>query len=152
VTISGFAWFGQDADAPAGVEMPLADDQVPLVESVDAVSGACMYLPRAVFMRVGGFDEGYFLHVEDLDLCRRVRDLGLRVAVAHKLHAVHVQGSSSRHRPLFVLRHKHRGMWRYFNKFDPAAGNPLLRAIVWCGIWAHYAWKWALLSARALRN
>jgi hypothetical protein len=29
-------------------------------------------------------------------------------------------------------------MWRYFERFDPAARNPLLRALVWSGIWLHY--------------
>jgi len=44
-------------------------------------------------------------------------------------------------------------MWRWFRKFDPAARNPLLRAIVWLGLWAHYAlnaprYAFALLRAR----
>jgi len=52
---------------------------------------------------------------------------------------VHAQGSSSRHRPVFVAAHKRRGMWRYFTKYDPAARNPLLRAIAWLGLWARFA-------------
>lgn len=138
MSLSGLDRFAPDGAGFDGVEMPASPARSVAAESVDAVSGACMYLPRAVFERVGGFDEGYFLHVEDLDLCRRVRDLGLRVAIVPSLRVVHVQGSSSRSRPLFVLRHKHRGMWRYFTKFDPAARNPLLRVAVWLGIWAHF--------------
>ena len=42
-------------------------------------------------------------------------------------------------------------MWRYFSKFDPAARNPLLRALVWCGIWAHFAVKAPLLAIRDSR-
>ncbi len=122
----------------AGVEMPpSARDSG--IEQVEAVSGACMALPRAVFEQLGGFDEGYFLHAEDLDLCRRVRIAGLRVAIDHSLQLLHVQGSSSRHRPVFVSLHKHRGMWRYFGKFDSAARNPLLRACVWLALWARFA-------------
>lgn len=113
-----------------GVEMPPRTQDGPAIERVDAVSGACMALPRAVFERVGGFDEGYFLHVEDLDLCRRVRDAGFAVAIDHRLRVTHAQGGSSRHRRLFVERHKLRGMWRWFTKFDPAARNPLARAFV----------------------
>ncbi|WP_404613407.1 glycosyltransferase family 2 protein [Rhodanobacter hydrolyticus] len=108
-----------------------------LVEA-EAVSGALMLLPRHVFERLHGFDEGYFLHCEDLDLCRRVRDAGWRVMLAGDVRVPHTKGGSSRHRPIFVSRHKHRGMWRWFRKFDPAARNPLVAATVWLGIWAHF--------------
>ena len=94
---------------------------------------------RDVFDEIGGFDEGYFLHAEDLDLCRRVRDAGWSVVCANTIRVVHGKGGSSRRRPLFVARHKHRGLWRWFVKFDPAARNPLLRAMVWAGIWLHFA-------------
>jgi len=108
-----------------------------------------MFLPRAAFDRVGGFDEGYFLHAEDLDLCRRVRDGGMRVACVNTIQVLHGKGGSSRHRPLFVARHKHRGMWRWFVKFDPAARNPLIRSVVWIGLWLHFA---ALLPINAWRQ
>ncbi len=132
-----------------GVEMPvLASAQKAEVEDVEAVSGALMFLPREVFEKIGGFDPKYFLHCEDLDLCRRVRDAGYRVLFAGDVRVVHRQGSSSRHRPVFVARHKHRCMWLWFRKFDPAARNPILRAIVWLGIWAHFAivWPWLMFS------
>ncbi len=120
-----------------GIEMPAPNASI-AIEDVDAVSGAAMYLPRRAFERVGGFDEGYFLHCEDLDLCRRVRDAGLRVVCANDVRVEHAKGTSSRSRPAFVARHKHRGMWRWFTKFDPAARNPLLRTLVWLGIWTHF--------------
>ncbi|SHM26972.1 glycosyltransferase family 2 protein [Rhodanobacter sp. OK091] len=108
------------------------------VVEAEAVSGAVMLLPRAMFQRLGGFDEDYFLHCEDLDLCRRVRELGYKVLLAGDVRVLHGKGSSSRHRPVFVSRYKHRGMWRWFRKHDPAARNPLVAAAVWLGIWAHF--------------
>lgn len=111
-----------------------------LIEA-EAVSGALLLLPRAVFQQLDGFDEAYFLHCEDLDLCRRVRDAGYRVLLAGDVRVLHGKGSSSRHRPIFVSRHKHRGMWRWFRKFDPAARKPLLRGLVWLGIWTHFLLK-----------
>jgi hypothetical protein len=148
MAITGLARFERRWPALAGVVLPPASNRPPL-EDVDAVSGALMYLPRAVFDRIGGFDEGYFLHAEDLDLCRRVRDAGMRVACVNAIKVVHGKGGSSRHRPLFVARHKHRGMWRWFVKFDPAARNPLLRTTVWIGLWLHFA---ALLPINAWRQ
>lgn len=147
-TVSGLARFEARCPALAGVERPPSPVQEE-IERVDAVSGACMALPRSAFDRVGGFDEGYFLHVEDLDLCRRLRDAGLGVAIVADLRVRHAQGSSSHHRALFVSRHKHRGMWRYFTRFDPAARNPLLRALVWAGIWSHYALNAVVLAIRS---
>ena len=67
---------------------------------------------------------GYRLHAEDLDLCRRVRDAGAVVAVANDVRVVHVRGVSSRSRPLFVEWHKHRGLWRWFRKFEAPHARP----------------------------
>jgi GT2 family glycosyltransferase len=151
MTASGLARFASRWPALAGVEMP-ADGNPEPVEPVDAISGALMLLPRDVFEQVGGFDEGYFLHCEDLDLCRRVRDAGRRVVCANTVRVVHGKGGSSRHRPVFVAWHKRRGMWRWFNKFDPAARHPALRVLVWCGIWTAFAASLPLLLLRRARS
>ncbi len=115
------------------------DQEIPAeVFEAEAISGALMLMPRSMFQRLGGFDEKYFLHCEDLDLCRRVRDIGYQVLLAGDVRVQHGKGSSSRHRPVFVSRHKHRGMWRWFRQHDPAARNPLVAAAVWLGIWSHF--------------
>ncbi len=137
LSLSGLARLEHRWPSLAGIDMQ-APPHAGKLECVDAVSGACLFMRREVFAAIGGFDEGYFLHCEDLDLCRRVRDAGFEVCYADSIVLVHEQGSSSHRRALFVARHKHLGMWRYFRKFDPAAQNPLLRGIVWCGIWAHF--------------
>src|SRR3546814_7396566 len=81
-------------------------------------------MPRSVFNAVGGFDERYRLHAEDLDLCRRVRDAGHAVYVANRVRVLHLRGVSSRRRPWWVEWHKHRGIWRYLRRFDPQLRNP----------------------------
>lgn len=108
------------------------------VVEAEAVSGAVMAMPLRVFDWLQGFDEKYFLHCEDLDLCRRVRDAGWRVLLAGDVRVLHGKGGSSRHRPVFVSYHKHRGMWRWFRKFDPAARKLYVAPIVWLGVWAHF--------------
>lgn len=105
---------------------------------VEAISGACMLVKRAVFEELGGWDEGYFLHCEDLDLCMRLGRAGLRTVFVPDARVTHVQGISSRGRQVFVLWHKHRGMWRYFTKFQRAASPAWLTALVWCGIWSRF--------------
>jgi hypothetical protein len=83
---------------------------------MDAVSGALMYLSRAGFERLGGFDEGYFLHVEDLDLCRRAEADGGSVIYTPLATALH-HGATSDAPSLVVERHKAAGLRRYFRKF-----------------------------------
>ena len=132
---------------PGRSRLGIAVDEAPL-QRVDAVSGALMLLPRALFERVGGFDAGYRLHAEDLDLCRRLRAAGATVACANDVRVVHVRGVSSRTRPWFVEWHKHRGLWRYYRSFDAAGHGAMTRAAVFAMIWGRF--PVALL--RALRR
>jgi N-acetylglucosaminyl-diphospho-decaprenol L-rhamnosyltransferase len=90
-------------------------------QPAEAVSGALMLMPRAAFDAVGGFDEGYRLHFEDLDLCRRLRDSGYSVGFTGEVRVPHLKGSSSRARPFWVAWQKHRGLRRYFERFDAAS-------------------------------
>ena len=120
------------------------------VQPVDAVSGALMVLPRALFDRVGGFDAAYRLHAEDLDLCRRVRQAGAGVAIDNAVEVLHVRGVSSRARPLFVEWHKHRGLWRYFWRFEAARRSAFVRGAVFAMIWGRL--PFAVLRAVARRR
>ncbi|MEO8742510.1 MAG: glycosyltransferase family 2 protein [Lysobacteraceae bacterium] len=108
------------------------------VQLVDALSGALMLMPTAVFEQLGGFDADYPLHAEDLDLCRRARDAGFAVCIANDVRVTHLRGVSSRRRPLWVEWQKHRGLWRYFSKFEAPQTSMSMRALLWCGLWAHY--------------
>ncbi|HRO27331.1 MAG TPA: glycosyltransferase family 2 protein, partial [Luteimonas sp.] len=116
-------------------DLALPVDGTRALQPVDAVSGALMLLPRGLFERIGGFDTGYRLHAEDLDLCRRVRQAGAQVLVANDVRVLHVRGVSSRSRPLFVEWHKHRGLWRYFRKFEAGGVAWPARVAVWSAIW-----------------
>ena len=122
---------------PAARRLDVPSDGASL-QRVDAVSGALMLLPRDLFLRLHGFDEGYRLHAEDLDLCRRARMSGAEVAIANGLCVRHVRGVSSRSRPVFVEFHKHRGLWRYFRTFEAARHGAATRCAVWLMIWAHF--------------
>ncbi|MGE7137999.1 glycosyltransferase family 2 protein [Luteibacter sp. NPDC031894] len=125
---------GRGGDAGIDIHGPMPDG----AEEVEIVSGAIVLMPREVFERLHGFDETFFLHCEDMDLCRRARDAGYKVLLAGDVRVLHGKGGSSRHRPVFVSRHKHRSMYLWFRRHDPAARNPLVRALVWLGIWAHF--------------
>ncbi|MEO1367438.1 MAG: glycosyltransferase family 2 protein, partial [Acidobacteriota bacterium] len=57
-------------------------------------TAACVLLRRRAFEDVGGFDEGYFLYFEDVDLCLRLRAAGWELADAPAASVVHVKGGS----------------------------------------------------------
>ncbi len=131
--------FGAMLSSPAqAAKLGTPLDEAAMLQRVDAISGALMLMPRALFDRLQGFDEGYRLHAEDLDLCRRARAAGATVLVANDIRVVHVRGVSSRARPMFVEWHKHRGLWRYFRKFESPQRSVPTRVGVWCAIWAHF--------------
>ena len=88
---------------------------------VPTISGAGFAIKRAEFAAVRGFDEGYFLHVEDVDLCWRVRQAGGSVWFDPAAEIVHL-GSTSRTSPLKVEFWKGVGLVRYFRK---RADNPM---------------------------
>ena len=139
------------ASPTRATKLGIANDGSAL-QTVDAVSGALMLLPRTLFDRLAGFDEGYRLHAEDLDLCRRARGAGATVAVANDVSVVHVRGVSSRSRPFFVEWHKHRGLWRYFRKFEASRRNIFTRAAVFSLIWSRFLFVLVGKSARTLKG
>ncbi|ATS20144.1 MULTISPECIES: glycosyltransferase family 2 protein [Xanthomonas] len=121
--------------AAANLAVPADPSQA--LQPVDAISGALMLMQRSLFDRLDGWDGSYRLHAEDLDLCRRARQAGALVAVANDLQVLHVRGVSSRARPFFVEWHKHRGLWRYFRKFEADRRGLPTRLGVWLAIWIH---------------
>lgn len=95
------------------------------VAPVPTVSGACICMRREDFDAVDGFDEGFFLHVEDVDLCWRVRRAGGQVLFHPKAEVVHL-GHTSRTSPLKVEFHKGMGLARYFRKRATSITGSLL--------------------------
>ena len=131
---------------PSRARLDVELDAAQPLQAVDAVSGALMLMPRGLFERIGGFDAGYRLHAEDLDLCRRARAEGALVACANDVRVLHVRGVSSRPRPLFVEWHKHRGFWRYHRRFDASRHGLFANAAVFALIWARFP----LAASRAM--
>ncbi len=83
---------------------------------IDAVSGACLAVRRDIFEEVGGFDESFFLHFEDLDLCRVIRGKGYEVRFVPKAIFYHYQGASDGVSDRGLRHHKVRSLARYLGK------------------------------------
>lgn len=89
------------------------------------ISGACFCMRREDFEAMAGFDEKYFLHVEDVDLCWRVRRDGGTVLFHPKAEVIHL-GHTSLASPLRVEFHKGVGLARYFRKRADSLGAAAL--------------------------
>jgi N-acetylglucosaminyl-diphospho-decaprenol L-rhamnosyltransferase len=79
----------------------------------DWVSGACFLARRSAFEELGGFDEGYFMFAEDMDLCWRAHRSGWGVGFQPGAAVTHVQGVSTRRHPYRMLVAHHRSALRF---------------------------------------
>ena len=92
---------------------------------VGGITGAFFMMRTADFRALGGFDEAYFVHVEDVDLCRRTIEAGGSVIYVPAAGALH-DGATSDVSAAVLTRHKARGLARYFRKF---ARGPVERLV-----------------------
>lgn len=125
---------------------PMPDAPLP----VEAVSGALLCLRREAFEAVGGFDPGYFLHAEDLDLFARLAAAGWGVLFVPAARAVHALGVSSASAPLKTWWHKHAGMQRFYRAHLAPDQSIVTRGLVTAGIWLRWALLLPLVLLRAL--
>jgi len=83
------------------------------VAEIPVASGACLMLPRLRYEAIGGMDESFFLHVEDVEFCLRFRKAGGKIYYVPNVSFVHALGTSEVSRT-FVEWHKTIGFKRYF--------------------------------------
>ncbi|AIM61580.1 glycosyl transferase family 2 [Cellulophaga lytica] len=57
-------------------------------------SGACLFIRKATFFNLGGFDEDYFAHQEEIDLCWRAQNKGLEIMYVGASTVYHLGGST----------------------------------------------------------
>jgi N-acetylglucosaminyl-diphospho-decaprenol L-rhamnosyltransferase len=85
-------------------------------ELVDWVSGACFVVRREAFEQVGGFDEAYFMYLEDVDLCWRLGQAGWQVRYAQAAEVTHLQGISTDRHPFRMIVEHHRSLLRFASR------------------------------------
>ena len=115
---------------------------------VEAISGACMMVSRKAMEDVGEWDEGYFLHCEDLDWCMRFRQHGWKILFVPSAQITHVLGVCSRSRPVFVQWHKHKGMMRFYRKFFQHQYPSFLMGLVSMGVWLRFGLLATYITAK----
>lgn len=72
---------------------------------VDWVAGMFVAFPRKVFAEIGGFDERFFMYMEDADICRRLHHRGLSVVLDPTVSVIHDAQRASRRNPKHIMWH-----------------------------------------------
>jgi N-acetylglucosaminyl-diphospho-decaprenol L-rhamnosyltransferase len=96
---------------------------------VDWISGACFAIRRRVFDTLGGFNEDYFMYLEEVDLCQRARQLGAGVLYEPAARVIHVGGVSTKQLPYRMLAEHHRSVLRWWwssHRWPMRAAVPLV--------------------------
>ncbi|MEI8133751.1 MAG: glycosyltransferase [bacterium] len=101
---------------------------------IDALSGAFMFISRDAFEKTTGFDEDFFMYGEDIDLCYRIKQLGLKVFFVHTTSIIHFKGESTKRSALNEVRVFYDAMRIFVRKHY--GKNPLFTLILQCGIGA----------------
>lgn len=78
--------FPNDVDGYAG--------SLVCAREVSAVTAACMMMRKSLFDEIGGFNEHFFTAYQDLDLCLRLRQRGLRIIYTPQAQVVHHEWTS----------------------------------------------------------
>lgn len=83
------------------------------------LSGACLLIKRAPFEEIGGFDDGFFMYFEDVDLGRRFGAAGYRNVFVPAATVSHIGGSTTSRYPERMLRAHHQSAYRYLRNKHP---------------------------------
>lgn len=94
-----------------------SDAAVDEPRDVDWVSGAALWFRRSALDRAGGWDERYFMFLEDVDVCRTMTTAGDRVRYEPAAQVTHVVGASRAGAPMQSILAHHRSAYRYVAKW-----------------------------------
>jgi GT2 family glycosyltransferase len=122
-----------------GANSRLAGYRAPHIESgvVDAVNGAFMLMRREALDEVGLFDEGYWMYMEDLDLCYRAKRQGWVTWYEPEVTVTHIKaGTSGTLRGMKLNYAFHYGMFRFYRKFEAPQRSLATNLVVYVGIGA----------------
>jgi N-acetylglucosaminyl-diphospho-decaprenol L-rhamnosyltransferase len=100
------------------------------------LSGSCLLVDVTAFWSVGGFDPGFFMYFEDVDLAERLGRRGWLHVYAPSAVVVHEGGHSTRRDPHRMQRVHHTSALRYLARRYPGPAHAPLRAALRAGLGA----------------
>ncbi len=99
---------------------------------LDWVTGAFLLTRREILNQIDGWDESYFMYVEEVDLCFRIKRLRYQVWYLPKWSITHLGGASSKTSE-FSLISEYQGVKKFYKNFYPSWQFPILRLILKIG-------------------
>jgi N-acetylglucosaminyl-diphospho-decaprenol L-rhamnosyltransferase len=108
--------------------------EAPRERTAGWLSGSCLLVDLAAFWSVGGFDPGYFMYFEDVDLAERLGRRGWLHVYAPSAVVVHEGGHATRRDPHRMQRVHHTSALRYLSRQYPGGRNLPLRAALTGGL------------------
>lgn len=110
------------------------EKKAPVERTAGWLSGSCLLLRRAAFDQVSGFDPGYFMYFEDVDLGERLGVAGWRNVYVPSAVVCHTGGhATSRHSARMADAH-HRSAWRYLSRRYSGWRWLPVRMALWVGL------------------
>jgi len=114
---------------------------------VDWAAGTYLMVRRTAWDVVDGFDEGFFMYLEDVDLCWRLKQAGWRTRYEPEARVVHAIGRSTDQTPYRMIAEHHRSLLRYASKTTKGPKRVVLPivaaalAVRTVLAWAQRAWR-----------
>ena len=93
----------------------------------DYVSGCALLISKKLYDQIGGFDEKFFLYEEDVDLCKRVHELGKQIVYVPSASILHKRNSSVRQESERSSREYRKSQRYYYSKHQGWLQNALLK-------------------------
>jgi N-acetylglucosaminyl-diphospho-decaprenol L-rhamnosyltransferase len=110
--------------------------EVPRERPAGWLSGSCFLVDLEAFHSVGGFDPGYFMYFEDVDLAERLGRRGYLHVYVPTAVVVHEGGHATRREPHRMQRVHHTSALRYLSAQHPRRRDAPLRWVLRAGLGA----------------
>lgn len=101
-------------------------------KELDWVTGAFLLTKKSIIEKVNGWDESYFMYVEEVDLCFRIKKLGYEVWYLPEWNITHLGGASSKTSEPSLIN-EYEGVKKFYKNYYPSWQYPILRLILKIG-------------------